>query len=117
MSDSETVSTRLRRIAELAEGAPDMAFTSLNHHLDLTWLREAYRLTRKDGAPGVDGQLAEEYAANLEENLQDLLERVKSGRYRAPPVRRVYIKSRSRLKLLYRRLNILLGIGENCCFE
>jgi len=68
-----------------------MAFTSLNHHLDLTWLREAYRLTRKDGAPGVDGQLAEEYAANLEENLQDLLERVKSGRYRAPPVRRVYI--------------------------
>jgi group II intron reverse transcriptase/maturase len=91
MSDSEVVSTRLRRIAELAEGALDMAFTSLNQHLDLTWLREAYRRTRKDGAVGVDGQTAKEYAANLEDNLKDLLERAKSGSYRAPPVRRVYI--------------------------
>jgi group II intron reverse transcriptase/maturase len=54
-------------------------------------LREAYRRTRKDGARGVDGQSAHEYAANLEENLRSLLERAKSGTYRAPPVRRVYI--------------------------
>lgn len=91
MRGSETVSTRLRRIAELAEGARDMAITSLNHHLDLEWLREAYRRTRKDGAPGVDDRTAEEYAVNLEENLRDLLERAKSGLYRAPPVRRVHI--------------------------
>jgi len=68
-----------------------MAFTSLNHHLDLEWLREAYRRTRKDGATGVDDRTAEEYSANLEENLRDLLERSKSGSYRAPPVRRVHI--------------------------
>lgn len=91
MPDSGEVSTRLRRIAELAEEAPDRAFNSLNHHLDLEWLREAYRRTRKDGAPGVDGRTAEEYGANLEANLRDLLERAKSGRYRAPPVRRVHI--------------------------
>jgi group II intron reverse transcriptase/maturase len=54
-------------------------------------LREAYRLTRKDGAPGVDGLRAAAYAENLEENLQSLLDRFKSGRYKAPPVRRVYI--------------------------
>jgi RNA-directed DNA polymerase len=54
-------------------------------------LREAYRLTRKDGAVGVDGQTAAAYAENLEGNLQALLDRFKSGRYYAPPVRRKHI--------------------------
>jgi RNA-directed DNA polymerase len=52
---------------------------------------EAYRLTRKDGAPGIDGVTAADYEVNLEANLSSLLERIKSGRYRAPPVRRAYI--------------------------
>lgn len=86
-----TISTKQQRIATLAREAPDMAFTSLSHHIDVEWLKEAYRLTRKNGAPGVDGQLAEEYAVNLEENLQSLLNRAKSGTYRAPPVRRAHI--------------------------
>ena len=57
----------------------------------MDWMREAYRLTRKDGAPGIDGVTATIYEANLEANLRDLLDRIKSGRYRAPPVRRAYI--------------------------
>ena len=65
--------------------------TTLSHYLDLDWLREAYRRTRKDGAVGVDGQTAREYEQNLEANLQSLLDRVKSGQYQAPPVRRVHI--------------------------
>jgi len=68
-----------------------MGLTSLNHHIDLAWLHEAYLRTRKDGAVGVDGQTAAEYAADLERNLQSLLNRAKSGTYRAPPVRRAYI--------------------------
>jgi group II intron reverse transcriptase/maturase len=85
------VSTKLQRIAKLAQDAPDMAFTSLAHHIDLAWLREAHRQTRKDGARGVDGQTAEQYAERLGDNLQSLLNRAKSGTYRAPPVRRVHI--------------------------
>jgi hypothetical protein len=54
-------------------------------------MMEAYELTRKDGAPGIDGVTAADYEANLEANLLDLLERIKSGRYHAPPVRRAYI--------------------------
>src|SRR6266404_3489209 len=54
-------------------------------------MKEAYRLTRKDGAPGIDGVTAADYEADLEANLVDLLERIKSGRYKAPPVRRTYI--------------------------
>jgi len=73
-----------------------MRLTTLAHHIDVEWLREAYRRTRKDAAAGVDGQTAEAYAANLEENLQSLLDRAKSGTYWAPPVRRVHIpKGRS----------------------
>ena len=87
----ETVSTRQQRIAELAKRDQQMAFTSLNHHIDLDWLHEAYRRTRKDGAVGVDGQTAADYEANLKENLQSLLDRAKSDTYFAPPVRRVYI--------------------------
>jgi RNA-directed DNA polymerase len=91
MPSLANVSTKRQRIAELAKQAPEMVFTSLSHHIDLEWLREAYRLTRKDGAPGVDGQIAADFAANLEENLRSLLDRAKSGIYRAPPVRRVHI--------------------------
>lgn len=57
----------------------------------MDWMKEAYRLTRKDGAPGIDGVTATIYETNLEANLHDLLDRIKSGRYQAPPVRRAYI--------------------------
>jgi RNA-directed DNA polymerase len=85
------VSTRQQRIAELAKQSPLMGFTSLAYFIDLEWLYQAYQRTRQDGAVGVDGQTAEDYAANLLSNLQALLDRAKSGTYRAPPVRRVHI--------------------------
>jgi RNA-directed DNA polymerase len=88
---SDNVYTKQRRIATLARNCPDMAFTNLAHHIDIEWLHTAYELTRKDGAVGVDGQTAEDYEKNLGANLQDLLNRAKSGTYVAPPVRRVHI--------------------------
>ena len=91
-SDSEIVSTRQQRIAELAKQMPaDGVHFPEPATSTSTWLREAYRRTRKDGAVGVDGQTAADYEENLEDNLQSLLERAKSGTYRAPPVRRVHI--------------------------
>jgi RNA-directed DNA polymerase len=90
-SSSQTVSTKLERIAKLAKQAPTMVLKTLAHHIDVEWLREAYTRTRKDGAAGVDGQTADEYARNLEGNLRSLLDRAKSGTYHAPPVRRVHI--------------------------
>src|SRR5262249_53449145 len=82
---------KVQQIAKLARDAPSMAFTTLAHHIDIEWLKEAYARTRKDGATGVDGQTAKDYAANLEDNLRSLLDRAKSGMYQAPPVRRVHI--------------------------
>jgi len=86
-----TVPTKQQRIAELARQSPEMGFTSLAYFIDINWLSQAFHRTRKDGAVGVDGQTAEDYAANLEGNLQSLLDRAKSGTYKAPPVRRVHI--------------------------
>ena len=86
-----SVLTKQQRIAEIAKRSPQMGFTSLAYLMDIEWLREAFHRTRKDGAPGVDGQTWSEYAKNLESNLQSLLDRAKSGTYRAPPVRRVHI--------------------------
>jgi RNA-directed DNA polymerase len=87
---STLISTRLEQIAELAKAMPG-ALTTLSHHIDVNWLREAHRRTRKDGGRGVDGVSAKQYEQNLEANLEELLGRAKSGTYRAPPVRRVYI--------------------------
>ena len=86
-----SISTKQARIAKLAKQMPEAALCSLSHHMDLEWLLEAFRRTRKDGAVGIDGQTAAEYAENLEGNLHSLLDRAKSGMYRAPPVRRVHI--------------------------
>lgn len=91
MSCSENVSTKQQRIAELARRMPEATLWSLSRHIDIEWMREAYRRTRKDGAPGVDGQTADQYAERLEENLSLLLARAKSGTYQAPPVRRALI--------------------------
>jgi RNA-directed DNA polymerase len=85
------VSTTQQRIAELAKQRPEMSFTSLNHYLDVDWLREAYRRLRKDSAPGHDGRTVADYGQDLESHLESLLDRAKSGSYVAPPVRRVHI--------------------------
>lgn len=81
----------LQRVAELAKEHPDWAFKTLAHHMDLNLLHEAFRRTRKDGAVGVDGVTGRDYEEDLDANLEDLLNRAKSGRYRAPVVRRVHI--------------------------
>ena len=88
---SPTVSTKLQRIAKQAEDYPDTVFNNLYHLLDYDFLMEAYRRTRKGSAPGVDKVTAQMYAENLEGNLRDLHERLRSHRYKAPPVERVWI--------------------------
>jgi len=86
-----SVFTKQQRIAELARRSPQMGFTSLAYLMDIDWLEAAFHRTRKDGAPGVDGQTWSGYEKDLEANLRSLLDRAKSGTYRAPPVRRVHI--------------------------
>jgi group II intron reverse transcriptase/maturase len=85
------ISTKQQKIAQRSSESPSMVWTTLAHHVDIEWLHEAYRHTRKDGAPGVDGVTVREYEAEIDTNLQRLLRQFKTGTYRAPPVRRVHI--------------------------
>ena len=87
----QSVSTRQQHIAAVAKRYAGSPLTTLSHHLDMLWMREAYGKVRQDSAPGVDGQTVADYGENLDANLQSLLERAKSGTYRAPLVKRVHI--------------------------
>jgi RNA-directed DNA polymerase len=87
-----TMSTELQRISELAKQDHTLQFTSLAHLLTVEMLGEAYRRLRKDASPGVDGLTAQEYERDLAGNLEGLHRRLREGRYRAQPVRRVFIE-------------------------
>jgi RNA-directed DNA polymerase len=89
---SPTVTPKLQRIAAQAARDPDRVFTTLAHLIDEDFLREAYRHTSKASAPGIDGVTAQSYAEHLDENLHALYERLRSGRYQAAPVERVWIE-------------------------
>ncbi len=85
------MSTKLEQIAEQAREHPDRVFTNLAHLMDVDFLAEAFHQLRKNAAPGLDGVTAEQYAENLEENLQNLHERLRYGQYKALPVKRVWL--------------------------
>ena len=91
MFEKKEVSTKQERIAENARNLSEASFTALAHHIDGEWLWVAQERVRRDGALGVDGVTAEEYEKHLWENLRELESRMKSGRYKAPPVRRSYV--------------------------
>lgn len=91
-SRSMSISTKQQRIAKLAQQMPEKRLTTLAHHVDNEWLKEAHRRTRRHAAAGVDGQTAAAFEEHLDENVRSLLERARNpDRYRAPPVRRVEI--------------------------
>jgi len=85
------VYTKRQRIAKIAKQHIGEPLTLLHHYIDEGWLTAAFYFLRKGSAPGIDQQRWHEYEKNPDENVKSLLERAKSGRYQAPPVRRVEI--------------------------
>ena len=85
------MSTKLERIAEIAKERPEEKFTSLIHLIDKEMLMQCHRELKRNKATGVDEITKAEYQANLEENIEILLKKMKTFKYRPNPVRRVYI--------------------------
>jgi group II intron reverse transcriptase/maturase len=85
------MSPGLLKVAERAKRDPDARFNSLAHLLDEEALGRAFRRIRKDAAVGVDGTTKEQYGQDLEGNLKDLHERLRTMRYRHQPIQRVHI--------------------------
>ena len=87
----ESMSPSLAKVAERARQEPEAQFHSLAHLIDVTALKRAFDRQRKDAAPGIDGVTKADYGQDLERNIQDLHERLRTKRYRHQPIRRVYI--------------------------
>jgi len=86
------VSTVELQIAERAKKYKGEALHNLHHYIDVPMLQEVYGNLNKRSASGVDEVTWEDYGENLTKRLTSLEEEFKSGTYRAPAVRRVYIQ-------------------------
>lgn len=94
MSDaktSQTMSTKLLKVAERAKRDPKARLLALAHLIDMEMLKAAYDRVRKDAAVGLDGVTKGQYGEHLEENLVELHRRMKAGHYRHQAIRRVHI--------------------------
>lgn len=89
--NEESVETKLQRIAEKARSDPKCRFTSLFHLMNRELLRGCFWRLKDHRASGIDRVTKEQYAANLMENLDDLIGRLHRMAYIPQPVRRVYI--------------------------
>ena len=87
-----TVTPQLQRLAAPAAHDLDRVCTTLAALIDPDVLREAYHHTSTSSAAGIDGVTAQQYAEHRDENLRDLHERLRSGRYQAAPVERVWME-------------------------
>src|SRR6266536_4861165 len=85
------MSPKLDRLTELAKEDPKRKFSSIAHLLTVEALHEAFKDLRKDASAGMDGVTTTEYATEVQKNLEQLHDRLKSGKYRAQPLRRIYI--------------------------
>ncbi len=83
--------TKLSRIAEIARTKPKESFTSLYHLLNEEMLLQCHRELNGHKAVGIDKVTKAEYEENLDENIQDLVQRLRRQSYRPLPVRRTYI--------------------------
>jgi group II intron reverse transcriptase/maturase len=83
--------TSLARIREMAKRDVNMVFVSLVHRIDYSLLKESFRQLHKNESTGVDKITAKEYAADLDQNLYKLYQRLRRGQYVAQPVKRIWV--------------------------
>lgn len=69
----------------------DRKVQNLASYINVNSLRAIHRTMDKNKASGIDKVTKEEYEQNLEENLENLVKRMKNGSYRPNPTRRVYM--------------------------
>jgi RNA-directed DNA polymerase len=91
LRDGQGVSTKLASITLRAREDPECKFTSLAHLLSEDFLKECFGELKRNKAPGIDGVTAREYEEKLDDNIEDLVRRLRAKIYRPKPVKRTYI--------------------------
>ena len=87
----EALSTELNRLSEIAARDSKVKFTSLAHLLTEDFLKGCYRELNHQAAAGIDQVSYASYGENLDQNIGDLVKRLKDKRYRAYDLRRAWI--------------------------
>jgi len=87
----EILTSQLRWVNELATRDKRAQFTSLLHHVNVARLEQAFKRLKRNASAGADGETVASYEQGLQHKLENLCERIHTGRYRPQPVRRVYI--------------------------
>ncbi len=90
-TEMKTTEFKLFLITEHAKREKSTRFTSIAHLLDVDYLRNGFKSLNRNKAKGVDDVSWYDYNANLEENLEKLVERLKKKSFRPIPAKRVYI--------------------------
>ena len=85
------MTTELERISQLVREHPDRKLQTIMHLVNAEALQRVHSRQDKNKAYGVDKVTKAEYEANIEDNLKNLLARMKQFSYRPQPVRRTYI--------------------------
>lgn len=85
------MTTKLERISELSKQHPEMKFNSIGHLINIEMLKECHYKMDGRKAVGIDGISKEEYNSNLDNNLKQLVEKIKNKSYRPKPARKVEI--------------------------
>lgn len=83
--------TNLARIAEMSSKQPDMVFTSIAHLINGDMLKLCHQKMDRDKAVGIDGISKEDYEKDLDDNIKDLVRRIRTRSYKPKPARRVEI--------------------------
>ena len=83
--------TKLERIADKSRNEKRPIFTSLYHLINEELLKKCHKELDGNKAEGIDNVSKKEYAEDLDENIKDLVIRLKNKAYKPAPALRVYI--------------------------
>jgi group II intron reverse transcriptase/maturase len=99
--DEATMITKLTLISEIARRDNRAKINNVAYLLNEANLKECFEMLKEGKAAGIDGIGIEEYGRALDENLKNLVARLKSQAYKPQPVRRTYIpKANGKLRPL-----------------
>ena len=93
------MTTKITRISQISKERPNEVFTSVYHLINKELLNECFNELDGNKAVGIDKVTKDEYRNNLDSNIDNLVERLKSKSFRPSPARRVNIpKSNGKIR-------------------
>ena len=85
------MTTKITRINQISKERPNEIFTSIYHLINYELLKECFDELDGNKATGLDKVTKDIYYMNLDENLNNLVNRLKTKSYRPSPARKVNI--------------------------